>query len=126
MQHSNSIEDISNDEFRWILTEHTQYLKPFPLPKTDVVAYTHQYIDFDFHKQVGNKELASMLVLLIAREYIWPIVFNNSNILHPKGFGMPFFIFTGDIKLLPEQYEYTKEYSFDYFDINETAKVLEN
>ncbi|MBX9783341.1 MAG: hypothetical protein K2X48_08625 [Chitinophagaceae bacterium] len=122
MQHSNPIEDISNDEFRWILTEHTQYLKPFSLPKTDVVAYTHQYIDFDFHKQVGNKELASMLVLLIAREYVWPIRFKTALLANPKGDDMPFFIFTNDIKNLPDGILY----QFEYFDINEAAKVLEN
>jgi hypothetical protein len=116
------VENISNDEFRWILTEHTQYLKPFPLPKTDVLVYTHQYIDFDFHKQVGNKELASILVLLIAREFVWPIKFKTALLANPKGHDVPFFIFTNDIKNLPDGVLY----QFEHFDVNENAKVLEN
>ena len=119
---SNDNNDISNNELRWILTEHTQYLNPFILPKTDVVVYTHQYIDLAFHKEVGLKELASMLVLLIAREYVWPIKFKTALLTNPKGDDVPFFIFTNDIKNLPDGILY----QFDYFDMNEAAKILEN
>jgi hypothetical protein len=122
MQHSNPIDNISNEEFRWILTEHTQYLKPFQLPKTDVVVYTHQYIDRAFHKDVGLQELAAMLVLLITREYVWPIKFKTALLANPKGGEVPFFIFTSDIKNLPDGILY----QFDYFDMAEAAKVLEN
>lgn len=115
-------DSITDQEYRWILTEHTQYLKPFALPKTDVLVYTHQYIDRAFHKNVGEKELATMLVLLIKREYLWPICFKNPLLANPKGNGVPFFIFTNDIKLLPGN----DLYSFDYFDMDKAAKVLEN
>jgi hypothetical protein len=122
MQHSDPTENISNEELRWILTDHARYLKPFALPKTDVVVYTHQYIDKQFHKNVGEKELAAMLVLLIAREYLWPIRFKHPLLANPKGDGIPFFIFTNDIKELPD----SDLYGFDYFDMNEAAKVMEN
>jgi hypothetical protein len=122
MNNSDFIKTITNEEFRWILTEQTQYLKPFPLPKTDTAIYTHQYIDADFHKGAGCKELATVLVLLIKNEYLTPIRFKNPLFTNPKGDGVPFFIFTNDIKDLPDD----DWYSFDYFDMNEAAKVMEN
>jgi hypothetical protein len=122
MKDSDNTGNISNEELRWILTGHTRYLKPFVLPKTDVAVYTHQYIDKQFHKDVGEKELAVMLILLIAREYLWPIRFKNPLLANPKGNDVPFFIFTNDIKDLPDN----DLYSFEYFDMNEAAKVMEN
>lgn len=71
---------------------------------------------------MGEKELAAMLLLLIAREYVWPIYFKDPLLSNPKGAGVPFFIFTNDIKDLPD----SNFYAFEYFDMGEAGKVLEN
>ena len=118
----NFFDDLTVSEqnlfLRTYLTETTKYLKAIPFSNSpDCFYYEHVFVDNDFH---GNTvtNLSTLLILLIQREYLWPIKFlkekPNNNIFYLG--------FTSDFKLLHD----LDISSFEYFDIDQAAKILEN
>jgi hypothetical protein len=118
------MDDITNEQLFWTLTQYTQFLKPFDLPDTTIKAYQNYFVETEHLKKdgvnIGIKELAAMLLLLIARKYLIPVSFKNTQIVNPKGDNTPFFI------LSSQQTALQTNCPFHFFDMNRAARSMEN
>lgn len=112
--------DEQNTFLRKYLINDTKFLNPTPFPHSvGFYYYKNIFVDEQYH-QNNLENLASLLLLLISREIILPICFSNN--LKTPVFKHPLFVFASDIKYLDD----SDFNSFEYFDIDEAAKVLEN
>ena len=111
-----------NHFLRKYLIEDTKYLNPTPFKSSPGFFFYHAvYYDQKQHHNTSSN-LASLLVLLISREFIWPIQFHSNNHSYPINSYQPFFVFTSDIKELDD----SDFGSFKYRDLAQDARVLLN
>jgi len=114
-----SIEE-QNTFLREYLIKNTRFLKPTPFPhSTGLYYYKNTFVSERYHEN-NIENLASLLLLLIDREIILPIRFTNHSQIPVNK--QPLFVFTSDIKYLND----SDFNSFEYIDMEEAAKVLEN
>jgi hypothetical protein len=113
-------EQQQNDFLREYLIDTTHYLQPVPFPNSP--GYFYYYGEFTDDAYHGNSaaNLASLLMLLISRDYLLPIRLKsdtpNNNL---------YFVFVHDVKELNDP-DFT---SFEYIqrdELNELAKTLAN
>lgn len=117
--------NITDSQLFWILTEKTNFLQPFQLPNSEILVYVNSAVDTEHLKKeginIGLTELCSMLLILYANNYMLPITFKNINLINTKeADNTPFFILTDDIHLIPSSIE------FEIFDMEEASKIFMN
>ena len=117
-------EPQQNNFLREYLIDITRYLKPVAFPNSPVYFYyLPEFTDDAYH---GNSitNLASLLMLLMDRDYLLPMRLKSGRITSElTGAEMPYFVFVRDVKEL-EDPDFT---SFEYIqrdELNELAKVL--
>ena len=116
-------EDQQNHFLRQYLTDTTKYLEPNPFPNSPgYFFYEGAFVDDATNSNsIGN--LATLLVLLVKRDFLWPIRFNKGNPTHPMtGTPAPYYVFVADIKELNEP-DFS---SFEYYDLDEASKGMLN
>lgn len=119
-------EPQQNDFLREYLIDTVKFLKPLAFPNSPgYFYYLPEFTDDAYH---GNSitNLASLLMLLMDRDYLLPMRLKSGRITSElTGTEMPYFIFVRDVKEL-EDPDFT---SFEYIqrdELNELAKVLAN
>ena len=120
-------EQQQNDFLQKYLARITKYLKPVQFPNSSNCYYhVAEFRDDAFH---GNSifKLAALLVLLMKRDFLWPMRFKVNHPIHPAtGTAVPYFVFLNwPIGNLDERdfnsFEWIQE-----DELEKWAKVIEN
>ena len=119
-------EPQQNNFLREYLIDITRYLKPVAFPNSPgYFYYLPEFTDDAYHSN-SITNLASLLMLLMDRDYLLPMRLKSGRITSElTGAEMPYFVFVRDVKEL-EDPDFT---SFEYIqrdELNELAKVLAN
>lgn len=105
------------------LIETTKYLVPTKFEHSPGFFFYEASFINEKYNDNSISNLAYLLMLLVNRDYIWPIKFNNGNPTHPStGTYIPYYVFVKDINQLNDP----DFGSFEYMDLNEASKVISN